>query len=951
MPRTSGIKEKSLPVKQISIDKPRRSRKSNNAKLTQAFRALSNIPLSAKNQKQAMRRITDLGRDTLDSHAVTLITINPDAPFISIEASSSSNHAFEAYMEYIIRAGVKIKMGSNEEDGTLDYDLFCSGEIIEKYNVDKDGQGVVRQEVAAKHGLRSLLAYPLRRHDRLMGYLCHFSNTDEKFSDEQKQLMAIFADNAMVIIELFEKHQLIKRFSHSANVLFQSLLNSTLDQHLHHVKEEVIELLGVSTCVIWRLDPLTQKLKIVEATDDVDEEFRTIELDLEVLKKRHHIQTHKINYIEQVGITNQDYLHAQEAQKRGWVSLLSAPMWINERLEGLIDVYTRTVRHFESWELDQFQAFCYDAANSILKTEQQNRLAHAGKLKQLPPIMQKMTETKEIDTLLAICLRSSLDLLGCEDGWISRLNYQTGELRFVAVEGGRPLTTKVKLGEGITGLALAREEAIRVGDVTSPEWAAIYLDMIPESRSELAVPIIIPQSRVRMGREIKLRSKKIGVINLESPQPDSFSQTDQELLTVLANHAAVRIERLEWVKHSLRRDEMKKKMVGTRDWDEILQATANIIKTSHGFDYVNISMVDEQRSCIKTKVVLGFTEEEKIFLRMQADHSLDSNDIQADIVRHREIEVPDADDPRFDSEIHQTLNMSRFLRVFIPMIDPSDKRVIGTVEVGYLRNSVREYLYEREITTLKGFVDYVVLFLQQGNKGLLEKMSHEFRSALGGIKSNTDFLKKRYKQLAAETINRKFEDILLDSDLLLFQLNALELVIGAPIRPSKIERTFIFREVIIKTIKQLKNLLIEHGFDESKISYKPSDIHQIPPIYVDKTKLNEVVYNILINAVKYNEDSEKSFLMNIAIDQDRENYIVRFSDWGIGIREEFIERIFKPGFRTPAAISKNVFGSGLGLAISRKIMREVGGDLRLRNFYKPTEFEMVIPKTLRKDFT
>lgn len=919
-----------------------------NERLKTVFRELSNIPLIAATEQEAFQQITELGKATLGSHTFTLIFVNSDAPFITIEASSSNNPAFESYMKYIISAGVKIKMGSVPDDGALDYDLFSGGAIIEKYHLSLKGQGVVLTEVAGKYGLESLLAYPLRQNQNLVGYICHFSDVSREFTDEQKQLMEIFAHNTMVSIELFEKHQLVKRVSKSTNAIFQSLLYSTLEEHLRHVIREVRDLLDVSTCVIWRPDSNKDTLRIVEATEDVDDAFREIQLDLESLKKRAHIRNHKVKYIDNISNLSDDYLHGAEARKRGWVSFLSAPMWINGRLEGLIDVYTTKPRRFKPWELDQFQAFTYDATNSIFKAEQQNRLAHADKIQQLPAIMQEMTETRDIDILLEICLRRSLELLECENGWISRQDYHTGELIFVAVEGDRPPGARVRLGEGVTGLALANEKPIRVDDVRSPEWASIYINIVPESRSELAVPIIIPDAEARIGRDIETRSKKIGVINLESPFTEAFTQTDQELLTVLANHAAVRIERLEGVNRSLRRDEMKKQMVGIRDWDEILLTAGQTIKSSSQFDYVNISIVDEQRKRIQTKVVLGFSPADEAHFLKYADHLLTGEDIQADIVRHRCIEVPEQSDPRFDKNIHDPLNMSRFLRVFIPMIDPSDKRVIGTVEVGYLRNDVREYFYDREILTLKGFVDYIALFLQRGNKGLLERMSHEFRSALTGIKSNADFLRKRHKQLAAETIKRKCEDILLDSDLLLFQLNALELVIGAPTRPAKIEKTLVFREVIIKTIKQLQLLLDEHGFNESKINYKSSDIYRIPPIFVDKTKLNEVVYNILINAVKYNEESGRPFVMGIAVDQEQRNYLIRFSDWGIGIEEEYTEQIFHPGFRTPEAISKNVFGSGLGLAISRKIMREIGGDLRLKHRHKPTEFEMVIPKKLRK---
>lgn len=70
--------------------------------------------------------------------------------------------------------------------------------------------------------------------------------------------------------------------------------------------------------------------------------------------------------------------------------------------------------------------------------------------------------------------------------------------------------------------------------------------------------------------------------------------------------------------------------------------------------------------------------------------------------------------------------------------------------------------------------------------------------------------------------------------------------------------------------------------------------------------------------------------------------IIKFKDWGIGVSKGLEEKIFEDGFRAPEAIDKYATGSGLGLTIARKIIRELGGDLKLVNDYKPTEFHVVL---------
>ena len=120
------------------------------------------------------------------------------------------------------------------------------------------------------------------------------------------------------------------------------------------------------------------------------------------------------------------------------------------------------------------------------------------------------------------------------------------------------------------------------------------------------------------------------------------------------------------------------------------------ITTTIGYDYVNISLVNPETRRIKTEYVYGFSDKDATEFKRMADHSLNSNDIQAHIVKTRQIEVPRFDDPRFDEAIQKKMRHNELIRVYIPMIDSADQRVIGTVEAGYSRR-YRKHIYERDI--------------------------------------------------------------------------------------------------------------------------------------------------------------------------------------------------------------------------------------------------------------
>ena len=100
-----------------------------------------------------------------------------------------------------------------------------------------------------------------------------------------------------------------------------------------------------------------------------------------------------------------------------------------------------------------------------------------------------------------------------------RIRFQVGYTREVAER------IRIKVGEGVTGVAAQRREPVLVGDVsTDPR----YISGVPNVRSELAVPLIV-------------KNRLIGVIDIESPQPNHFTEEHKRLLTLIASRMAVGI--------------------------------------------------------------------------------------------------------------------------------------------------------------------------------------------------------------------------------------------------------------------------------------------------------------------------------------------------------------------------------------------------------------------------
>ena len=899
--------------------------------LSKIFSDLGEIPFREKDRNKALVSIAQLGRKAMRSHACTLVLVNLDEKFIEQVASAGFDSQFEQRL-----AGKRIPMGAPEGGCCIDLRLIAKGDLVERYDLERDGQGVANPRTAHRYSLRAVLGYPLRSEGRLVGYFNHFSSSTDSFTEHDKELLQIFGRQAVTTIERFETQLTRERSLHILNDLSQSLLSLSHGDFLHRISEAACELLTVPTCIVWQYFEGDNKLRIASATADVDDEYRGFELDANDPNVRVRLETRRVAQIPDVTATIARYTGKDEARKRGWVSILTAPMYVNKDFVGILDVYSKKPRHFKGWEQEAFGTFANQATLFIYaekRVEELNRIA------------QEMAECVEAEQLLNLSLDRALALSGASRGWISRLDVRTGELK-IEKQRGEPAVRRLRFGQGITGRALQSEKPIRVDDVRSAKWQGIYEEFWPDSRSELAVPILIQNAEVHVGRKVERASKPIGVLNLEDSTVGAFSSLDEDCLWTLAREAAIVLERLETDRKFADLRKIEYQILGERNWDATIRHVLLGIRETLGYDYVNISLIVPGVNRIKTEYVEGIPQDKVQTFRKLADHSLDSKDIQADVVRHRQPEVPGPDDPRFDRIIYEQFGHRGVLRVFVPMILSPDDRVIGTVEAGHRRSFVGQNIYERDVRVLLDLVGFVTVALEQRREEFLFKIMHEFEAPASAIRSNVSFLQRRIKELPDNFVERKFDDLMLDTEMLLLQVAEVGRFLGGKPPISRPERTIVYRDIVIKTVNQLKPMIAERGFDLEKIRYDVADIPKMV-LYVDRVKLNQVVVNLLVNSIKYAEDDPKKFSIRIALEENSERFILKFKDWGIGINKEFEKQIFEEGFRTPEAKSKFVTGSGLGLAISRGIMRELGGNLALGNNYGPTEFHLILPKSLK----
>lgn len=95
---------------------------------------------------------------------------------------------------------------------------------------------------------------------------------------------------------------------------------------------------------------------------------------------------------------------------------------------------------------------------------------------------------------------------------------------------------------------------------------------------------------------------------------------------------------------------------------------------------------------------------------------------------------------------------------------------------------------------------------------------------------------------------------------------------------------------------------------------------------VDETKLSLAINNLVENAIKYNVENG---WVHVILDADHKFFYVKVADSGIGIPQEYQERVFDRFYRVDKARSRETGGTGLGLSITRNVILMHHGAIRL----------------------
>jgi CheY-like chemotaxis protein len=113
----------------------------------------------------------------------------------------------------------------------------------------------------------------------------------------------------------------------------------------------------------------------------------------------------------------------------------------------------------------------------------------------------------------------------------------------------------------------------------------------------------------------------------------------------------------------------------------------------------------------------------------------------------------------------------------------------------------------------------------------------------------------------------------------------------------------------------------------------------------DHDKVRRILINLLSNAVKFTRRGTVALSVH-RVDQ---SLVVEVSDTGIGIPQQYTDRVFDKFFQVPGVrMDRSLKGSGLGLSICRAYAQMLGGSLSMRSFqWKGSTFTLTVPLSLK----
>ena len=218
----------------------------------------------------------------------------------------------------------------------------------------------------------------------------------------------------------------------------------------------------------------------------------------------------------------------------------------------------------------------------------------------------------------------------------------------------------------------------------------------------------------------------------------------------------------------------------------------------------------------------------------------------------------------------------------------------------------------------------------------ISTLSHEIRTPLTSIKGFCETIISNWDKLD-DNKKKEFLKIILEQSKRL--INLTENVLNAAKIDSE-NQNLVLTKIDINKVIEKAIKIVSINYPLFKLNYtKPNNVLYS---YCDLDKTQQVILNVLDNALKYSNNSNK---IDIELKCHKDYNVISVKNYGSCIDKKDYEKIFEKFYRTDSYLKSSRQGSGLGLYIVKNLLLKMNGDISVSSDKETleTEFKIFLP--------
>jgi PAS domain S-box-containing protein len=523
--------------------------------------------------------------------------------------------------------------------------------------------------------------------------------------------------------------------------------------------------------------------------------------------------------------------------------------------------------------------------------EKQRLSAQVSELKEVVNLYEAskaINSLMDMDELLNLILKLLCDTLGCSGGSIMLYNDETNELSVRVADGPRK--------DSLIGKKIVIDKAGSDINKSFLMSGPLRNDarFNPDSADGMQPGIAVPLER---------KGNLIGIINLQRRDQDAqFSKRDEFLLSIFAAEAAVAIENI-YLFNSLEheKEELNALFTNMADGSVAMDTSFGIVRMNHAAQ----ALLGINFSESAGKAIIGFLTD--------FTPSLPWSELMA--TSERTVQF----------ELSRSKGKSLYLGIVANKIFDRDNKPAGYIWV--LRDVTEEKHEEKH------------------KNDFLSLITHKLKTPLTTIIGYSPVLLERIKDPDERIVNalnsiKKQGELLNDLVDSLVRFTALDSDI------IQLDLDFVPLKDIMDVWKRKYSDVIEDNNASLTID---ESVEKLPPLYVDRKKIIEVIDSLIKNAIKFNDRDKKEVRITARV-EDPKTALIEISDNGNGIPSEEYSKIFKKFYQIDEFDTGQVRGMGLGLALVKRVVEIHGGKIWVKSLIgEGSTFSLTLPTYFQKD--